>query len=81
MKEKAKSMRVVVVKWHYRANGLFKNLKLVSVISSFYKAFVQFWTHSIELTLRWLDPVFWGVPSYVEALWYPHLYFYRKSNT
>ena len=24
---------------------------------------------------------FWGVPSYFEALWYPHLYFYRKSNT
>ena len=22
-----------------------------------------------------------GVPSYVEALWYPPLYFYRKSNT
>ena len=22
-----------------------------------------------------------GVPSYFEALWYPHLYFYRKSNT
>ena len=24
---------------------------------------------------------FWGVPSYFEALWYPHLHFYRKSNT
>ena len=24
---------------------------------------------------------FGGVPSYFEALWYPHLYFYRKSNT
>ena len=22
-----------------------------------------------------------GVPSYFEAPWYPHLYFYRKSNT
>ena len=22
-----------------------------------------------------------GVSSYFEALWYPHLYFYRKSNT
>ena len=32
--------------------------------------------------LRWLDPVFLGgVPSYFEALRYPHLYFYRKSNT
>ena len=32
--------------------------------------------------LRWRDPVFFGgVPSYFEALWYPHLYFYRKSNT
>ena len=27
-------------------------------------------------------PSFFGrVPSYFEALWYPHLYFYRKSNT
>ena len=24
---------------------------------------------------------FGGEPSYFEALWYPHLYFYRKSNT
>ena len=24
---------------------------------------------------------FLAVPSYFEALWYPHLYFYRKSNT
>ena len=24
---------------------------------------------------------FGGVPPYFEALWYPHLYFYRKSNT
>ena len=24
---------------------------------------------------------FGGVPSYFEALWFPHLYFYRKSNT
>ena len=24
---------------------------------------------------------FGGLPSYFEALWYPHLYFYRKSNT
>ena len=22
-----------------------------------------------------------GVPSYFEALWYPHLYLYRKFNT
>ena len=40
------------------------------------------------IALRCLDPVFLfflflgggGVPSYFEALWYPHLYFYRKSN-
>ena len=25
--------------------------------------------------------LFRGVPSYFEALWYPRLYFYRKSNT
>ena len=24
---------------------------------------------------------FGGVPSYFEAPWYPHLYFYLKSNT
>ena len=30
----------------------FNFLKLVCVISSFHKAFVQFWTHSIELTLK-----------------------------
>ena len=24
---------------------------------------------------------FGRVPSYSEALWYPHLYFYRQSNT
>ena len=24
---------------------------------------------------------FGGVPSYFEAFWYPHLYFYRKSKT
>ena len=24
---------------------------------------------------------FGGVPSYFEALWHPHLYFYRKFNT
>ena len=24
---------------------------------------------------------FGGAPSYFEDLWYPHLYFYRKSNT
>ena len=24
---------------------------------------------------------FGGLPSYFEALWYPHLYFYRTSNT
>ena len=23
---------------------------------------------------------FGGAPSYFEALWYPHLYFYRKSG-
>ena len=24
---------------------------------------------------------FGGIPSYLEALWYPHIYIYRKSNT
>ena len=32
--------------------------------------------------LKVIRPSFFGgVPSYFEALWYPHLYFYRKSNT
>ena len=34
------------------------------------------------LTFKVTRPSFFGgVPSYFEALWYPHLYFYRKSNT
>ena len=36
----------------------------------------------IDLLLKVTRPWFFGgVPSYFEALWYPHLYFYRKSNT
>ena len=34
--------------------------------------------------LRWLDPVFFGGgyhPTLKLSAWYPHLYFYRKSNT
>ena len=32
--------------------------------------------------LKVTRPTFFrGVPSYFEALWYPRLYFYRKSNT
>ena len=35
-----------------------------------------------EGALKVTRPSFFeGVPSYFEALWYPHLYFYRKSNT
>ena len=34
------------------------------------------------LRLKVTRPSFFGgVPSYFKALWYPHLYFYRKSNT
>ena len=33
------------------------------------------------LVLKVTRPSIFGrVPSYFEALWYPHLYFYRKSN-
>ena len=35
-----------------------------------------------HLSVKVTRPSFFGgVPSYFEALWYPHLYFYRKSNT
>ena len=37
---------------------------------------------AITRALKVTRPSFFGrVPSYFEALWYPHLYFYRKSNT
>ena len=35
-------------------------------------------TSTFKMTRRSL---FGGVPSYFQALWYPHLYFYRKSST
>ena len=36
----------------------------------------------VNVMLKVTRPSFLGgVPSYFEALWYPHLYFYRKSNT
>ena len=36
----------------------------------------------IQIELKVTRPSFFGgVPSYFEALWYLHLYFYRKSNT
>ena len=42
----------------------------------------QIW-HSLRTHCRKVTrpSFFGGVPSYFEALWYPHLYFYRKSNT
>ena len=34
------------------------------------------------ISLKVTRPSFFGgIPSYFKALWYPHLYFYRKSNT
>ena len=53
----------------------------------YYGQFLLFPALMFSLNLRWLDPVFFFgggggvVPSYFEARWYPHLYFYRKSNT
>ena len=36
----------------------------------------------MTFSLKVTPPSFFaGVPSYFEALWYPHLSFYRKSNT
>ena len=40
------------------------------------------WKHSKSFFFKVTRPSFLGgVPSYFEAFWYPHLYFYRKSNT
>ena len=39
-------------------------------------------TKLIQRPIKVTRPSFLGrVPSYFEALLYPHLYFYRKSNT
>ena len=65
---------------------LMQTLSFVPI--NLYRCWPREWKHSIprksldKFYLRWLDPVFFGgVPSYFDALWYPHLYFYRKSNT
>ena len=43
---------------------------------------MAFLSGSVAIKLKVTRPSFFGgVPSYFEALWYPHLYFYRKSNT
>ena len=36
--------------------------------------------HLLPLPTQVLKSYFVRVPSYLEALWYPHLYFDRKSN-
>ena len=47
-----------------------------------FKNHVYYLWHLRALFVKVTRPsFFWGVPSYFEALWYPHLYFYRKSNT
>ena len=41
-----------------------------------------FFLFLFRLLIKVTRPSFFeGVPSYFEALWYPQLYFYRKSNT
>ena len=46
------------------------------------RAFLVAYNNTIIGTLRRLGSVFFaGVPSYFEALWYLHLYFYSKFNT
>ena len=43
---------------------------------------VRVLAHGEGVTVKVTRPSFLGgIPSYFEALWYPHLYFYRKSNT
>ena len=57
-----------------RSDNSNKNIKLQ--IRSFLKKI------SLQLYFKVTRPSFFGgVPSYFEALWYPHLYCYRKSNT
>ena len=46
------------------------------------KRFFNYFEFDFEFVMKVTRPRFFGgVPSYFEALWYPHLYFYRKSNT
>ena len=54
----------------YNHNGF----KIASIVCSAWK--------DGHVGLKVTRPSFFGgVPSYFEALWYPHLYFYRISNT
>ena len=43
---------------------------------------VSFSLVTVKWTIKVTRPSFFGgAPSYFEALWYPHLYVDRKSNT
>ena len=59
------------------------NVPLVSVLVRFHRMIFLNLNHIHKLVVvKVTRPSFFGgVPSYFEALWYPHLYFYRKFNT
>ena len=62
-----------ILNYYERLSEISESVKDVSVQSIH---------HLLSALIKVTRPsVFWGVPSYFEARWYPHLYFYRKSNT
>ena len=51
-------------------------------VSGFWSTVKMLLLQPADAFLKVTRPSFFeGVPSYFEALWCPHLYFYRKSNT
>ena len=62
-----------ILKYYERLSEISESVKDVSVQSIH---------HLLSALIKVTRPSFFGrVPSYFEARWYPHLYFYRKSNT
>ena len=63
-----------ILNYYERLSEISESVKDVSVQSIY---------HLLSALIKVTRPsFFWGgVASYFEARWYPHLYFYRKSNT
>ena len=62
-----------ILNYYERLSEISESVKDVSVQSIH---------HLLSALIKVTRPSFFGgVPSYFEARWYPHLYFYRKSNT
>ena len=77
MKIKWRSPSCVVVSFIV-INSLMKSF---GNMTSYQREVITVAGNYVSILLRRLEPVFLGVPSYFEALWYPRLYFYLKSNT